>query len=232
MKIDVDTSDFEELHSYLKTAGPKKWRAAQTMWLNRAAFGSRTNVMGYFHRNMLVRNNSFLKSRIRVKKSTGGRDAILGSVRAARHTGWAEQEGLAEDKREKTVTLASRGGRKSKRMPPKFRMKKGKARARPTDFPGRTRRQRANTMLQELGRQRNQKPFVLFGHRKLPSGLWRFGPGSAATRKLVPLQIFGDKPAKVRKSLWMRRSTARYFDRLDRRRAWSDIANRLKANSK
>jgi hypothetical protein len=203
------------------------------MWLNRAAFGSRDEILKYFNRHMEVRSPGFVKGRVRVKKASRiKRESIVGSVRAARHTGWAEQEGLAEDKRDKTLTLESRGGRKNKRVSPSLRMKKGKSRPRPTDYPGRTKRQRANAMLQDLGRKRNKRPFIIFGHRKLPAGLWRFGEGVPGKRKLIPIQLFGDKPAKTRKSPWMRSSTKNYFANLNRRAAWEGIVKRLRANKK
>ena len=183
---------------------------------------------------MTVRNDSFLRSRIRVKKAPGGasmanKEAVVGSVRAARHTGWAEQEGLKPDNREKVITPLARGGSNKKRVRPAMRMKKGKKHPRPGDFKGSSARHRATVMLQTIGRTRSKKPFVIHGHPKISPGLWRFGRGSKGRRKLEPLQLFKEKPATPVRNLWMTKSVDRYFRKLDKKRVWGNIIKRADA---
>ena len=236
MTTDMNAKDLTKLLKYLKTA-PKKFAAAQTMWVNRAAFGSRDNILKHIKTTMIVRKESFLKSRIRVKKASGGsanREAIVGSVRAARHTGWAEQEGLKEDKRDKVITPAARGGNLRKAVRPSARLRKGRNHPTPARYPGKGKRsqaktahQRANAMLQVLGHTRTRKPFIVTGHRKLPSGLWRFGAGAKGKRKLEPLQLFKHRPARPQKNPWMSGSVKKYFKNMNRRRVWGDIIKRV-----
>ena len=233
MKFDIDIKDLVKLLGYLDRA-PRKFAAAQTMWVNRAAFGTRTNALDHINRTMIVRSAAFTKNRVRVKKAPRGsmyknREAVVGSVKTPRHTGWAEQEGLRSDERDKTITLAARGGSKQNRVRPSMRLKKNKRHPKPTDFKGRSRRQKANAMLQEIGATRSKKPFVVFGHRHLKSGLWRFGNGSKGRRKLIPVQLFSQKPQKPRKNPWMRDSVKKYFRRLNRKQVWKDIIRRAGA---
>lgn len=230
MTTEMNTRDLAKLLKYLKTA-PKRFAAAQTMWVNRAAFGTRDNILDHIRSTMIVRKESFLKSRVRVKKAPRGsmgsnREAVVGSIRTARHTGWAEQEGLKEDKRDKVITPGARGGNVRKTVRPSARLRKGRNRPSPAKYPGRTRRQRANTMLQVIGRTRSKKPFIITGHRSLPSGLWRFGNGPKGKRDLEPLQLFKTRPARPRRNPWMTKSVDRYFSRIDRRKVWGDIVKR------
>jgi hypothetical protein len=236
MEVDMHSDDLIALLKFMKSA-PDKFAAAQGMWVNRAAIKTRENILDYMHKHMIIRSPSFLKSRIKYRKAQRGRAsvnrvAIVGSTKANRHTGWAEQEGLAEDKREKVLTLASRGGNRQKRVKPSLRMKPGISRPKPTDYPGRTKRQRANSMLQIIGRTRSRKPFILFGHRKLPAGLWRFGAGPKGARDLEPIQLFDSKPAKPKKLPWMTASVDKYFRTLNRKKVWAEIIRRAKAVKK
>lgn len=228
----VDQSGLKNLQKYISEAG-KKFRAAENMWINRAAFGTRDNALAYLARNFTVRSPGFVRSRLRVEKATFSRQrAEVGSIRTQRFTGWAEQEGLAEDKRDKTVTPSARLGVITKRVLPRFRMKRSTSFRKPDDYAGRTRRQRANAMLQAVGRGRDKRPFVLYGHRTLQAGLWRFGDGPKGRRKLEALQIFGKKPPRPKRAPWMRSSVRKYFREIDRKRVWADIVRRLKANKR
>lgn len=236
MRVQIKAKDLADLVTYWQKA-PRKFKAASAMWVNRAAFGTRANIPSHMQSTMIIRSKPFLRSRMRVQKarstaSFAQQMAEVGSVKTTRHTGWAEQEGLAPDKRDKTITTAARLGSLQKRVAPRMRLKKGRSFRRPDDYAGRTRRQRANAMLQKIGHERDRKPFVLYGHRSLSAGLWRFGAGTAGARELIPVQIFKTKPKAPRRNLWMTRSVRKYFKTLNRRAVWSDIVRRVKAHKR
>lgn len=229
--IRVKTTGLSDLQKYLTKTGAKRFKVAQTMWVNRAAFGTRKNAIKYIDVHMTVRNPQFVQSRIRVKKaSVSRRVAEAGSVRTARFTGWAEQERLVRDKRDKVLTPEARMKSRTKRVPPKYRMKRTRKYRRPEDYPGRTRRARAQAMLQAIGRGRDKKAFVLHGHPVLKSGLWRFGNGPKGRRELIPIQLFRTDPKEPRKQTWMRSSAKRYFDTINSKSVWADLVRRVKAD--
>ena len=231
--MEIEAKDLLKLIKNMRRY-PKKYAAAAAMWVNRAAFGTRTNVLDYMNRNMTIRSPGFLKGRVRVEKASSRQGSIrvqqatVGSIKADRHTGWAEQEGLKVDRRKKTVTMAARGGVLSKKVKPSLRMKPGKSRPKPGDYAGRTRRGRANVMLQELGRKRYRGAFVMYGHRKLRPGLYKFGPGPKGEQSLEAIQLFKRRPAKPQSKPWMRHSVRKYYAKLNRKRVWSDIMRRIK----
>ena len=232
MKIDLNAKDLAKLIRYYKTA-PKKFAMAAGMWENRAAFGSRENVIEYMDRYMTVRNRGFVKSSLRVQKSRYGaamraQQSEMGSIKRERFTGWAEQEGLATDKRNKTIGLAARGGSIGKRVAPAARLKKGRARPKPGDYKGKSRNAKASRMLNVLHGKRYRGAFIVAGHEKVPSGLYRFGKTSKGKRSIIMLQGFKRRPKRPARRPWMRHSVKKYFRDINRKKVWASILRRIK----
>lgn len=225
----VNVKDIRELAKFFKKL-PRKQAAAQVMWANHAVFKVRKLALDHINRTMKVRSPGFVRSRLRVQKASAKRNptAYVGSIRAARYTGWAEQEGLAKDTREKKVTLPARGSRKGRRVMPSARLKPGHNIPSSTDFTrGRTIRKKAKGFYYYMKRQSTRKPFLMIDHGKIPSGLWKFAPGPKNRRDLTPLQLFNKKPAKTRRNPWMSGSVEKYKRTVNKKQVWRDIIRRL-----
>ena len=61
-------------------------------------------------------------------------------------------------------------------------------------------------MLWHLDREGYRKPFVVHGHDKIASGLYKFWGGRRGKRKVLVLQLF-KKRTRVRRRPWMTTAT-------------------------
>ncbi len=234
MTFEMYSGDLKKLHKWFLTS-PKKFTRAAAMYLNDSAFGTRKQAIKYMHGALVIRNPRFLETHIRVDKARATTGSLanlntlvarVGSVAAQRHSGWAELQGTKPDKRDKTITTVARRNSKKKQVMPSRRMKRGKQFESPDKYPGRTKRKRANAMLQHLGRGGYRRPMVVHGHRKLPAGLYVF-QGSGQNAKLKAVQLFDQKPRKTKLKPWMTIAVRRYENTTDSGRKWASIVRRM-----
>jgi len=228
MPFEINAQDWAKLADWFHRA-PKKFQRASAMYLNHNAFGARKEAIKYMRATMTIRSPRFLDYLIRVEKakSTDRLDhqiSYFGSIQTRNHTGWAEQQGEAQDKRTKTITLAARRKSKSRPVVGTHRMKKGNSFETPDDYPGRTARQRANIMLQHLRRSGYRKPFIIRGHRKYRAGLYKI-EGTGENSRVLPIQQFKKSPRKTMHKPWKTIAVRRYFNRLNSGALWSDIVS-------
>ena len=92
----LDTDDMKKYNKFMKKM-PRAAGHASAEVLNRAAFKVRGLVLDRLEKNMEVRNARFVQSRIRVQRTKTSlpmnrQEAIVGSIKSARFSGWAEQE--------------------------------------------------------------------------------------------------------------------------------------------
>jgi len=213
--IDINTTELRHFSEIVRKKLPKAFNYAAGHTLNDLAFGTREEGIHYINQTMIVRNKRFVESSMRVQRArfAAGIDrmqSIVGSIRRDRFTGWQEQITAAQIPRGRAITKAARGGSVLRRVAPKARLRPGSPFKSPRDYAGRSARERANTMMQTLDREGNRNPFILYGHRTLSSGLWKFGSGQKGKRKLIILQLFG-RSARVRRDRWMDVATKRFI---------------------
>lgn len=229
MSFKVDTKGLKEYRRLMKKM-PRKMVPIVGFTLNDFAFGTRDESIKYINASMTVRNQAFVKRNLwaqRAKFAAGinGMQSIAGSTRKDRFTGWKEQVQGSDMPRERAITTAARGGSRVRQVRRTARLKPGAKWDEPRQFKGDTARQRANAMLQELGRSRKRKPFMIYGHRSIESGLYMFGGGAKGSRKLIALQIF-NRPVRVGRDPWHKKAAQRYFRAHPAGRTFAKNANK------
>ena len=233
MQVFVDFSEIKKMAEKYKN-GKTLIKKAQTMWLNNLAYATQNNIVDFQKKHMIIRNEGFLRRSVKYKKAhsdIGYMTSFVGSLRRDRFTGWAEQQGINLKERKKTITLSARNKNKNDIVRYLYRSKNVSKMKNPEQYSGPTRRKRANQMLYEIGRSRSQKPFFLFGHRRLPTGIWKFGGSDSDVgygRDLIPLEIFGEKPKKTRRNNWMIKSYQKTMKNVKIKKIIDFILQRIK----
>ncbi len=225
----LDKKQLKDLEKFYKQA-PKQFAAATGMLLNNFAFGTRAQAPRSMAKGMIIRDERFVKSKIRVKKSRfrppiESQVSTVGSIAGPRFTGWLEQETGAQPNRTRVFHLSARAGSKKRRAPPRFRLRPGNNPPTPDGFPGKSPHHRAIVMLQHLGRQGFKRPFVIKGHKRAKAGLYKFGRGRKGHKRLVMLQRFEKRPAPKRFQ-WMRRSRKDYMGSINLVAEWRNVLQR------
>lgn len=173
----IKSQDLLKLQRFYRKA-PRQFTAASAETLSSFAFGTRRKSILVIKNRMTVRNERFVTGSLRVQKASrsvpmNSQVAIAGSISRARFSGWEEQELGTKTSRTRTATrFARKGG--SRPVPPSLRMKPGNKFLAPRDFEGQSDEHKVQVMLQTLSRQRYKKPFVIKGHRRFNSGLYKF----------------------------------------------------------
>jgi hypothetical protein len=224
----------------MKQKSPKLFARASGNVLNSSAFGTRKLAIRNLKKNQIIRNAKFVSSSVRVNKArlsgpVAQMEAQTGSVERERFSGWREQEGGQQTKREHYAKETARREDRKKRILSVARLKAAGRFPKPTDFPTKGGPMaRAAKMVHILSRSGFTKPFLIFGlekktrGRKPPPGLYRLGPGKYPNRRLTLLQRF-KKPRRTRKKPWLAPATKEYIDRVDLRTVWGRaVARELK----
>lgn len=214
MSFRVETKGIKDFQRVMRKM-PRMMTTAVGFTLNDMAFGARSEMLKYISQTMTVRNQGFIKRQMwaqRAKFSEGinRMQSVAGSVRKDRFTGWKEQVQGADMQRDRAITTDARSGSKSRQVRKGARLRPGTKWDEPRMYKGNSSRNRANTMLQTIGRTRSRKPFIIYGHRTLTSGLWMFSGGPKDKRRLVVLQLF-NRSTKVRRDPWHIKATKRYL---------------------
>lgn len=226
----VNRTDLNRLHKFFKNS-PGKFNWAVATMLNNFAFGTRSASMQIIHDEMLVRSPSFVASSLQVEKTRGSipmaaQKTKMGSVRRPRFSGWVEQELGTATKRTRTIQLEARGGSKKGKVKAKARMQNTGRFRTPDDYPGSSAHGRAVTMLNILGRQGHKEPFVIKGHRRLKTGLYKF-KGGGKKRKLRMLQNFRPRNAQPKRVRWLTKGRDNFFSQADVRMMWGGALRRV-----
>jgi hypothetical protein len=229
MPFKIDTKGLKDYRRLMKKM-PRKMVGIVGFTLNDFAFGTRDESIRYINETMTVRNQGFVRRQLwaqRAKFAAGinGMQSIAGSVRKDRFTGWREQIQGADMPRDRAITTSARGGSRARQVRRTARLMPGTKWDEPRQFQGKNARQRANEMLQELGRGRKRRPFLIYGHRTIESGLYMFGGGAKGKRKLIALQIF-NRSVSVGRDPWHKKSVQRYFRARPPGRTFAKNANK------
>ena len=127
MRFEIDLREFVGFRKWIKEQ-PRQLRLVTGNMLNNFAFDVRRQNVKIIKRTMTVRNERFVKGRLRVTKArvtapVKKQVAYTGSVAKDRFSGWVEQEFGKKSKRNRFSTLAGRSGDKNKQMRHIIRLK-------------------------------------------------------------------------------------------------------------
>lgn len=223
--FDIDDRDLKKLIKFYKNA-PKLMKHSVAGMLNSFAFGTRSRAMHIIRTNMNIRAKKFVDSSIRVQMAKASQEinqqhSIVGSISRARFSGWEEQELGKKTKRTRVATLLGRGGNVQKKIQPSARLKQSNQFVSPDDYPGTSRHNRSVVMMQDLFRKRHRKPFIVKGHRRFKSGLYKI-----KQKKLRMLQSFEPRNVQPKRIRWMSGGRKAFFRKADIRQMWGKQLNR------
>jgi hypothetical protein len=236
--FELDLTDWVNFKR-LKRRSPKLFARAAGSVLNSAAFGTRKLAIRNINADQIVRNKKFVSSSVRVNKARltaplSQQASEVGSIRRKRFSGWREQEGGQQTKREHYAKETARRGSRTKRVMRTVRLSSKKY-PKPSDF--RTKGNqvaRAARMVHILSRSGYTKPFIILGlekkarGRKPPPGLYRLGAGSYPNKRLTLLQRF-KAPKKTKRKPWLKPAKDKYVRRVNLRTVWGRaVAHELK----
>lgn len=218
MTFKVETVQMDNLTRFL-LGSEKRVKAAEKLVLNDMAFATRKEAHKTIEKDMTVRSK-FAKRQIRVEKVKANfvisrMFSLVGSVTAPRFSGWVEQEyGNKTDRNVATkagrvsgskAKVIRRGNRLSK---PYFTQKRFPKRGKVVARMQRAKRGGTHwetpAMLSTLRRTKYRAPFILFGYKKIPPGLYKLkGKG------IQMLQGFDPPKQQPRRLKWMQKSVRR-----------------------
>lgn len=234
--FELNLQDYLNFKRMMKKA-PKIYSRAGASVLNSAAFGTRKLAIRNIKSNMIARNNRFIEGSVRVEKARRGTPlssnrSTVGSIKRDRFSGWREQEGGQQTKREHYAHPAGRRGTIQKQIVNVARLRNSGKFPKPSDFRGGgPLKARAARMIHILSRSGFTRPFLIFGlenktrGRKIPPGVYRFGAGQYPTRKIKLLQRF-KSPKKTQRKPWLQPAAANYVERVNLRVVWGRALER------
>ncbi len=215
----VDPKQLKDFQKFLKKA-PVKLFKAQVNLINSLAFGLRKRIFTEIKGTMTIRNPGFLSRSVRVKKASKGSPiSIVGSVERRGFSGWKEQEKGSAPIKKRVATNFARGGTWRGKIRPGLRVKPGKKYRNPNDISGGNKHSRAVATMSR-GLRSRAKPFVIYGHNKLPPGLYK-----RKGKNLMLAQRFASS-AKPKLNRWMTKSKRTFISRGGVRVAWKESARR------
>jgi hypothetical protein len=236
IEFQFSSRDLIALRKWYKKS-PRQFAASTGMLLNNMAFGSRLESLGLIHARMLIRSPGFVRSRVQVKKShfrlpMESQVSEMGSVKKPRFSGWVEQELGSRGARKHFASISGRAGNKRGKIKRGARLDKPfvnpKRYPKRRGFRGKNFDHRIQVMLSTLERMNYSKPFVIFGHTRIPSGLYKFGRGKTGfgQRQIDALQLFY-KPKVTKRVRWMSGGVKRYFKSTNIKREWGKVVERM-----
>ena len=203
--FEIEKSDLKKLKRFYKDL-PRISKNANKNTVNNLAFKLRGYILEELDRGMTIRSPRFVKGSVRLTKAKGLQNptAEVGSIERERFSGWAEQETGKITARHRVQTKAARGRNWTKRVAPRFRLKRANRLIKPADV-GLKERQIV-PFLQILSRRKNfRQPFLIPLNRgRLLRGSYIF-----LRKKLTRIQNFNPGRVQPERDRWMSRSVKR-----------------------
>jgi hypothetical protein len=231
--LHMDLKGFHELEAFFKRF-PREARHASAQLLNDIAFAGRPVIVDVLARHTHMRNPRFALTRTRVEKTAAReialQSATLGTIYtqgkggSISHDGWASLQRGQAPTRDRSTTLAARGGSELKQAQRGARLLPGDLPA-PADYgeienPA----QRLQALIRIMGEAGPSKAFVVPKGYGLTPGLYRtkgrytLRSGKSAP-KLMRLQTFGKSP-QAQRVPWMQEVAIELRRRLDLGAMW------------
>ena len=222
----LNLADQKKLFETFKAA-PKKFQRATAGFINTYAFKGRKDQIASIKNRMVVRNDRFLSSRIRVNRANPTEPintmaADLGSIRGRNFSGWISQETGRGDERKRTITDVARDGDFKKQIPRKHRINSKFHRVGEFRTGRHKKHGQALTSMIIASRQgKLKRPFIIKikGPGKL-SNLKR-GVYGKQGNKIARLQGF-ERPNKPKINRWHTRGIEATRKRLNKKRIWGE----------
>ena len=199
----MDTRDINRLADYFKRA-PQALAPAVRKSLDHLALRTTENDKRFLHESMIIRDERFLNMSLRVQNARGSNiknmEAVAGSVRRERFSGWEEQQTGRPARRHRAATDAARGGNRRAKMKGYARLRSSSQIYKPEQFQGRSRRASFSFMMRVLN-SRNGGQFLLSDqYGRMKPGLYRI-----KGHRISRLQTF-DNSMQPRRNQWRTRS--------------------------
>lgn len=228
----VDLKELKQLIQFQKKA-PRKFNKAAAFMLNDFAFMTKKEIPITIQKEMTVRNERFVRSKIRVKKTKittiNNLKSIVGSIFSPRFTGWIEQETGRRSEKKRVITLAGRKGSWKNKASAAARLKPGKTFLTPRKLVkgAKNNRQRTIIFLQMMNRKSSlkRKPFFLGSKDligRLQKGVYQF-----KGNKIKRLQTIKDTAQKPKRIPWMRTSRNNFIRNANIRQLWAKNISRV-----
>jgi hypothetical protein len=224
----MDTKDLKALKKFFKKA-PKLFKPVSANVLNSLAFMTRNYDIKNLSNHMIIRNEKFVKSSIKVEKARSGTEinkqiSRVYSIKRPRFTGWEEQQTGKQPVKKRITTLHSRGGSKKRKVMGKYRLKKSSKFFKPEQFQGRDYKARFMFMMRVLGSRGGSNQFLL--QKPVPTKRGQLGRGAYSFRKgeIKKVQDF-DRQMHVRPFKWRTKSLQQLQQRNNIYKIWRDSLN-------
>lgn len=226
----VDRKQQLQLLAFYQRA-PRQFAVASGMYLNNLAFGTRDQAIETIQREMTVRSPAFVKrsiivNRANFRQSLNSQRSEVGSIERPRFSGWIEQETGKKTKRKRAFLMEARGNQKKKRARPSARLKPSNTVLKPGDMGSasanvKNAHHRAQIFLSWTFRNKWRKPFMMSGHKRIKSGLYKW-----KGNKLRKLQTFTPRHIQPKKVRWLTLSRLRYTATLNNSNEWARVIDR------
>ena len=224
--------DLNRLKKFYKHA-PRKFAIAAKGILSVFAFKAREEQIKEINRSMTVRNQRFVKSRIRYQKAKGSNinniHSESGSIKSPRFSGWEEQQTGKTTQRTRTQSLMARSDDWGKQIKGTARMKSSNDFFNPeTEIEGGTIEQKYAVALAGMRKGTIRKRNFLIRKRlggrmrTLKRGLWMM-----RRRMLYRLQTFNPKRVQPKRNQWHTRAIQKSMANINLRNEWANQINRV-----
>jgi len=221
-KAKIDLKNLLDLQKFYKRA-PRQFARASAGMINNLAFQARGEAIENIDDQMIIRNQRFINSRIKVQRARSGaistQKATVGSVTADRFSGWIEQETGQAPEMTRSFSVVSRRGQRGNKVVVAARLRSASTFPTVDDYNIKAKDDDHRTMIFIKIMQRDQprKPFVLKDKYK------RFGIGIYKVLKrgrIKKLQSFDAPPTpKVRR--WMEPAYKSVMTKQNIREQWA-----------
>lgn len=218
--FNLDLGEMLKLRKFMKRS-PKQFHRVAIGVLNTAAFGTRTEAIKELRSNLIIRNDRFLKSSVRVQKantreSLNRAESTVGSIGRNRFSGWIEQQTGQSGDKTRTSTSFGRGGSASGDLPVGSRFKRKNILS-PDRFPGSSPESRSIAMINSLKRRNYTRSFIIKGNRKFKGGLYKI----KGRKRIAAVQKFNSKPVKPKRLTWLTNARGKFLRSKPLREIWA-----------
>lgn len=210
--FNVDMRTLGKLRGWYKRQ-PRQFRRASSLMLNEFAFGSRRSALDLIGKRMTIRNEKFISSRFRVTKSSPATQmSVMGTITAARFSGFVEQEFGRHTDRNRVATLAARSGSRSNQIKPRNRLKPS-----------------VHLVTMEDYGQNRPAVFVAMAIKLKERRLMRIGKSIVRRKgkRLQLIQRIAPRKKQPRKRPFMETARRSYFRSTNIKRLWSRTVQRV-----
>lgn len=232
----LDHKDILKLREFYNKA-PRKYSMAAGMVLNQFAYGTYENSTKAIMWGLTIRKYSLIRWALRYEKTStrvpiNAMESSAYSIRRGKFTGWDEQETGRKTERTRVASLLARGQKTTGQIGTPYRLYRGRKFLRPDDYPGKSSHHRAQMLLLDLARVNWKDPFVVWGHKRMPPGLYKFRGRKTkrGMRRPMLLQSFDPQRVQPRAYKWMTISRNWYFQENTPIMVWKKVLKHKKLN--